>query len=560
MADEDIKLQLDLADSTAKAKALDAALDEVGMAAEKAAGGADKLEQSTAKLGKSGGNSAQALLQLGRGVQDFSAAGILGITNNVEGLAQALGLGAGIAGTATLAVVGLQLLTPVLKKLSESFSDAGALAEAAAIKKLGEEAEKLKERLRELAGAHTARAQAMEKENQATERQIALAEQRRANAKKEADEETRRQKAAVAMEGAPGLDEQRRAPSMKGRAADIKKIVGGDPEAQRIRDAVAKSLGVPLRPDGTVDVEAMLRAENDRVQASDASAKEKANISAQTTNEIAASRAGAAPSARTRRLIQEQRPGMEAASKLLGDLYAGDPAALKKIIGIIGEGTLREQLEQLTPEAAAAQRMKDIGQTVRGFGRTAIEKTAAEAKRRRDARTDALNKQGAENEQAGKDQLAAAAEADRAKAAAAAAAKKADDAKREAAYNEARRKQQLANQVRQGTGLQLSPDQAGRLAGPDLKIDDAEMGQARAARQLQQEVFRATGVRLSGEQALDQVRQQLQHQGQALAQAQQEFIQAAIAAASGQRQQIQQLRQGAAMLRQRNQPMMNGGW
>jgi hypothetical protein len=59
---------------------------------------------------KKGMNFGQAMLTGSRGVQDFAAAGIPGMVNNVESLAAALGFGASAAGGFTLAFVGIELL------------------------------------------------------------------------------------------------------------------------------------------------------------------------------------------------------------------------------------------------------------------------------------------------------------------------------------------------------------------------------------------------------------------------------------------------------------------
>src|SRR4051794_19063564 len=63
------------------------------------------LRQTLDGIEKLGGNSkrsAQGLLDLGRAVQDFQAAGLGGILNNIEGLARGLGMGAGLAGVLTI--------------------------------------------------------------------------------------------------------------------------------------------------------------------------------------------------------------------------------------------------------------------------------------------------------------------------------------------------------------------------------------------------------------------------------------------------------------------------
>jgi hypothetical protein len=89
-------------------KRLTRSLDDV----DRAAGGGSMLSGR-----RGGGGASLAMMQLGRSVQDFQAAGLYGITNNIEGLAMALGLGGGLAGVATLAFVALQAFGPELSKL-----------------------------------------------------------------------------------------------------------------------------------------------------------------------------------------------------------------------------------------------------------------------------------------------------------------------------------------------------------------------------------------------------------------------------------------------------------
>lgn len=108
----------------------------VGVATARAAGGA--------------GNFAQGLLQAGRGIQDFQAAGVAGVVNNVEGLAFALGGGAGLAGVATVAAVGVQLLTPAIKDLYNQFTASPTMTEAEAMKALEENTARTAEETRKL--------------------------------------------------------------------------------------------------------------------------------------------------------------------------------------------------------------------------------------------------------------------------------------------------------------------------------------------------------------------------------------------------------------------------
>jgi DNA repair exonuclease SbcCD ATPase subunit len=65
------------------------------------------------------------MLQGSRGIQDLSVAGIPGVVNNLEGLATALGLGAGAAGGVTLIAVAVDLLVRNWAKLSTAFGGEG---------------------------------------------------------------------------------------------------------------------------------------------------------------------------------------------------------------------------------------------------------------------------------------------------------------------------------------------------------------------------------------------------------------------------------------------------
>lgn len=73
-------------------------------------------------------NFAQGVLQASRGIQDFAAAGLNGIINNVEGIAAGFGLGSGVAGAATLAAVAIQQLGPKIYELFAAVSPLGTLS------------------------------------------------------------------------------------------------------------------------------------------------------------------------------------------------------------------------------------------------------------------------------------------------------------------------------------------------------------------------------------------------------------------------------------------------
>lgn len=106
-------LQKELKETQKQMRALGDASPEFAPLKEKAAGLEKQIEtlgDSQEKAAGKGVNFGQSMLQGSRAVQDFSAAGIPGMVNNVESLASALGLGASAAGGFTLAFVAIEVL------------------------------------------------------------------------------------------------------------------------------------------------------------------------------------------------------------------------------------------------------------------------------------------------------------------------------------------------------------------------------------------------------------------------------------------------------------------
>jgi hypothetical protein len=87
-------------------------------------------------------NFGRAMLEGSRALQDFQAAGVLGIQNNIEGLATAMGLGAGAAGALTVAMLALP---PLFSKLWDVLRDDGP-------KLFANRLEEVKARIEELDG------------------------------------------------------------------------------------------------------------------------------------------------------------------------------------------------------------------------------------------------------------------------------------------------------------------------------------------------------------------------------------------------------------------------
>lgn len=162
----------------------------------------DKATTAHHKLGESsekakGGMSGfgQSALQTGRIVQDFQAAGVMGIANNLEGLAMALGGGAGLAGALTIAATAYLVFKPQLVEFYNTLTGGSNKVPEAAdalkrledrLKKVGDELDKLKEK-QSLSNSELARFTELTKEQDAIEKQKeAAAAQKEATKKFEA--------------------------------------------------------------------------------------------------------------------------------------------------------------------------------------------------------------------------------------------------------------------------------------------------------------------------------------------------------------------------------------
>lgn len=363
MADERIQLLLDMGLSRENVQAVIDELDRLEGSAKKTAQATEEATGKTANMG-------QTMLQTGRIVQDFAQGGIGGVLNNIEGFIQALGMGSGLAGALTIVGVTFALVWPHLKKWIESLDDGNIAAKghAEALKNLTEAGDKLKLRIAELHALSDVSLKKMAAENEMLEKQVKLEEARAAAKKAAADRALKEQVAAAGKEGEPSASEKLMAEPEKARAAELGKMIGGKPEAEIIRRRVA------------------LAVQN-----------------TQGFGHIDAS--------------QEKRDAEIA--RILGDFYAGRPEALDYVIGAMRggnelppeadqrEGSLRGQLQQLTPGAQMGQRGRNIGETLRRFGGRVRGQAEAEARRRNNALVDQLNAQGKEGEIAAHDQKAA---------------------------------------------------------------------------------------------------------------------------------------------------------
>jgi hypothetical protein len=105
----------------------------------------DRFTQRTDGARNKVANFGQSALQAGRVVQDFTQGGIGGILNNIEGLAMALGGGAGLAGILTIVGTGLFILKPHIQEIGEALGLLGKDATGA-----GNDLENLQERIKEI--------------------------------------------------------------------------------------------------------------------------------------------------------------------------------------------------------------------------------------------------------------------------------------------------------------------------------------------------------------------------------------------------------------------------
>ena len=103
------------------------------------------LNEAAGSLASSKRNLGMATMFLGNSIQDFQAAGIRGILNNIPQVIMAFGGGAGLAGVLTVAAVAFEQFRPQIEKLAKEFGiGIGQAARyATEIEKLTEKMERL---------------------------------------------------------------------------------------------------------------------------------------------------------------------------------------------------------------------------------------------------------------------------------------------------------------------------------------------------------------------------------------------------------------------------------
>lgn len=209
----------------------------------------DGIANAQNKASGSGRNMGNAMLQASRGLQDFAAAGLPGIINNVEGIAAGLGMGAGIAGAATVAAVAIQAIGPHIlnlinaliplddalgktaAKLEQDAVEAGQ-AYVAAVDNAGKQTKAFEDRLK-------AEQTALDNVNTAIDRQVKLLEARAKIQAMIADAQTQGRIEDIKASGLPPQEEARRIAEEQIKAQQQKAAI----EEKQRQDAMTGAQG-----------------------------------------------------------------------------------------------------------------------------------------------------------------------------------------------------------------------------------------------------------------------------------------------------------------------------
>lgn len=199
------------------ARAAEVAVNKVGAAAKSTVADLDGQGVAFEKTSGKAANFGNAMLQGSRGIQDFSAAGIPGVVNNLEGLASALGMTAGAAGGITLVAVAVDLLVKNWGSIKAAF---GAPEEVRAFWSAITPEEAQVKRLQDMATA--LENQAANYERIATARKAAIDAAR--------EEEKQLEKLSELWKGITPTPEER---------GDLPPLPGTEPESAAMKDARA---------------------------------------------------------------------------------------------------------------------------------------------------------------------------------------------------------------------------------------------------------------------------------------------------------------------------------
>jgi hypothetical protein len=92
----------------------------------------------------------RTMIEASRFLQDFQAAGLMGVLNNIEGLSIALGLGSGLAGVLTIVGVAIQQFMPQIRDFLDSMRQGIPREMVDGVEDLGRQLDEAKKRFKEL--------------------------------------------------------------------------------------------------------------------------------------------------------------------------------------------------------------------------------------------------------------------------------------------------------------------------------------------------------------------------------------------------------------------------
>jgi hypothetical protein len=310
------------------------------------------LGESTNKMAGFG----QSALQTGRVVQDFAQGGLGGILNNIEGLTQAMGGGAGLAGTLTLVGVGFMLLKPHIEEI---------------VKQLG-----LFKQQTDL--SKTATVQLTEKIKELTEKPITLAFDLNTltQARKELDQ-LKKEKAA--FDEFMGL----KSSAQKEAGGRVTEAIGETGEAGKITAEIQAQMAAEIRANDPIMKKIAADSEALKKQRAELEADTSAPFRKTQLEEIRVKLAEnlAKTQARDAQIL-EPTEGLahDAAAKLLERAKSGEDdeavGMLADRLAAGGRGGLGEKIRGISPKAIIAERLTETGKENAEIARKEREKIA----------------------------------------------------------------------------------------------------------------------------------------------------------------------------------------
>lgn len=260
MNDETIRLILDLSQSSKDANDFKQKIDDLGVSFKRADEGGAKLTASQKEAAKASAEMQRGFLSLTNAAQDFQAAGLNGILNNIPQIVTQFGgtagLAAAIGGVAVACYAGSKAFNALWAAVVDGSNDVPKSTDA--LKNLNDELKTNKDRLKELSDQGTLTNAQLAEYNRLTEKTVEL--ERASNAEKERRNtiEAQRRKegegnaesasiASAATEQAGGVDKviEASAQSLYDRSrktGKIKQLTEASDDIERQRNA-AKNAG-----------------------------------------------------------------------------------------------------------------------------------------------------------------------------------------------------------------------------------------------------------------------------------------------------------------------------